>query len=400
MEGFHGFLDFWFGSFERLLTADEDPVISIGESVPLPRFTAADIGDLLTFTRERFRRQSTVLTIGQPVYIVGDIHGNLQDLLRIFRQFGLTSTYLFLGDYVDRGQFSLECILFLFALTCRWPDRIFLIRGNHECQAVASNYGFRDEILFSYPGSLFDDFTNIFQWMPLAAVVGGSVFCVHGGISSELRTLDQLRDIVRPLEPVPTDNLIWGILWNDPSIVHQGFSESMRGSGMMFGKAAVLDFLAANGLKAIVRGHQCVDGVQAISGMNLVTVFSSSNYGGYDNRCGVLLIGNDGQMYPRVFDGVMNPVLRSKVSFLLVHRPERGAITANVLNARRSTMNKSTPTLAALMTPKRRVGVGHEGARDLRTESFGNLADLIKGAQTPSRSESTQKLGRSFPDPT
>jgi diadenosine tetraphosphatase ApaH/serine/threonine PP2A family protein phosphatase len=384
MDGLHGVLDFFFASFERLLTADEDPVTSIGENIPLPRFTAADIGLLLMAARERFRLQPTVLMISHPVYIVGDVHGNLQDLLRIFRAYGLTSTYLFLGDYVDRGQFSLECILFLFALTCRWPERFFLIRGNHECQAVSSMYGFRDEIIASYPATLFQDFVGVFQWMPLAAVVDGSIFCVHGGISTELHNLDQLRALVRPIEPVVADSLVWGLLWNDPSLVHPGFSDSVLGGRMTFGTTVIHNFLTANGLKAIVRGHQCVDGVQEISAMNIVTVFSSSNYGERANRCGVLFIAEDGQMFPKIFGQVITPIQRSDLSFLPVQRPERGGVTTSVLNAMRITLNKSTASLATIMGPKRRLG--HDNARNFRTESFTSLTgltSLIQAAQTP-----------------
>jgi protein phosphatase len=279
-----GLLDLFFASFERLVTSDDDPVASIGESFPLPRFLAGDILQLLDLTRQRFQSQSTVLDINPPVWVVGDIHGNLQDLIRIFRACDLTSTYLFLGDYIDRGQFSLECILFLFALTCRSPGRVFLVRGNHECQSMASNYGLRDEVLSLYPGSVFGEFVIAFQWMPLAAVVADSVFCVHGGLSQGLHNVQQLRSVARPIEPSVDSAMVYGLLWNDPDTTEEEFGESTRITGKTFGPQPVRSFLAASGLSTVIRGHECVDRVKRIRVMSLFTVFSSSNYGVHGNR--------------------------------------------------------------------------------------------------------------------
>jgi protein phosphatase len=373
-------LDFFFASFERLVTSDDDPLASIGENFPLPKFQAADVSLLLELTRRRFQNQSTVLDINRPVWVIGDIHGNLQDLIRVFRECELASAYLFLGDYIDRGEFSLECILFLFALTCRSSDRIFLIRGNHECHMMASNYGFRDEVLSLYPSSVFDEFVTTFQWMPLAAVVAESVFCVHGGLSPGLHHIRQLRSVVRPIEPSVDGPMVYGILWNDPSTVEEEFGASVRITGMAYGPKPVHSFLSASGLSLMIRGHECVDGVKKTHIMKLFTVFSSSNYGGAQNRCGVILVGTDGQASPRVFDGVITQIPRSCVSFSLATRADDGLSSGSSIAPRRKLLPGPSlggrAFLTFLVAPKRRMSPICSVQLSLTAEAFrmGTLA--------------------------
>jgi diadenosine tetraphosphatase ApaH/serine/threonine PP2A family protein phosphatase len=309
-------VDVFFASFEALLTSEEDPSDSIGHDIPIPTFGALAISELLEIATDRFKAQSTLLEISGPVIIVGDIHGNLQDLVRVLRYGGLQASYLFLGDYVDRGDFSLEVILLLLILTCRYPDRFFLLRGNHECRSVASSYGFRADVCGVYNSQLFDEFITAFDWLPLAAVVNQSIFCVHGGLCPELHSLSQFAGIQRPI-CLDSDSLARRILWSDPARIETAFKVCEGIARFEFGPIAVATFLGANGLSWIVRGHQSVTrGVRRHGGMRVMTVFSTSNYSGLgSNGCGVLRVGESGDPEPRLFEPLRTMMARSDVSF-------------------------------------------------------------------------------------
>jgi diadenosine tetraphosphatase ApaH/serine/threonine PP2A family protein phosphatase len=194
-----------------------------------------------------------VISVATEVCIVGDLHCSFHDLLRIFREQGLSERYLFLGDYVDRGAFSLEVIVLLFTLLLKYPEQFFLIRGNHETYKIASEYGFRSEICGSgYPESVFNAFCDAFAYMPVAAVVQESYFCVHGGLSPLIETIDQIQAIV-----VDTDVMsVRMLLWSDPVDAPVTFAESTRGGGLVYGSIAVKAFLQANSLR---RRYICFD---------------------------------------------------------------------------------------------------------------------------------------------
>jgi protein phosphatase len=313
-------VDLFFAHFERLLTSDEDPLTSLGQSVPIPRFALTDVEGLLAMTLDRLRSLPMVLRVQRPVYVIGDIHGNLQDLIRIFRACRLESSYVFLGDIVDRGQFSLECALLLFTFLCRHPDRFFLIRGNHECHEIASKYGFMNNVISLYPLSVFDEFINVFNYIPLAAIIDDTILCVHGGICPQLRLVSQIMELVRPIALKDQDPLVSGILWSDPTLSVAGFANSPRKIGVSFGRIAVQEFLRRNQLSYIIRGHQVVDGVQVIPDMCVSTVFSSSDYANRGNRAGVIRVTESGQMQAEVFEAIVTYCARSQVTFAPAER--------------------------------------------------------------------------------
>jgi protein phosphatase len=321
-------VDLFFSSFETIVTSEEDMVTSIGTEISIPVFSEALIRHLLEIVQARFQSERPLIHVPAPVYVVGDVHGNLQDLVRIFRDCGLESRYLFLGDYVDRGSFSLECILFLFALHCKYPDRFSLIRGNHECYGIASAYGFKKNVTASFPESLFDAFIDVFNWMPVAAIVGRSIFCVHGGIGPELQRISQIEQLQRPLRADGTDDPIVGsLLWADPNPKIPMYGHSDRGNFIEFGPLALQKFLAGNNLTMLLRGHQCVDGVEFMrpKGMPLVTVFSSSSYlGPNSNRCGVLYVDEHCQCLKRIWEVAVQPMSRQQASFAYEGRTQMG----------------------------------------------------------------------------
>jgi protein phosphatase len=272
-------LDLFWSNFAPLLALREGQLVTdIGVSIPVPEFPLPAIVSLCKCAIFHFRSVPVVLRIPTEVSIVGDIHGNLRDVVRILQTRGLKSRFLFLGDYVDRGPFSLEVMLLLLTLCLKFPDQFALLRGNHETSSVARAYGFHSEVRTRYPESLFTHFCDVFSWIPLCAIVQGSFFCVHGGISPLLETISEIEILRRPILDDKDDRLIRDLLWSDPTEESVRFTESPRGATIEYGALAVRTFLQANGLEAIIRGHQCVDGVVKSPGMPVWTVFSSSNY--------------------------------------------------------------------------------------------------------------------------
>lgn len=160
--------------------------------------------------------QPMVLRVDAPIKVFGDIHGQYQDLMRFFDLWGIPNDngdiesydYLFLGDYVDRGAHSLETICLLMALKVKFPDKIHLLRGNHEDKWINNAFGFAEECssrLGEDPAdvdSVFQKINDLFDWLPLAAVIDERIVCLHGGIGSTLNTLDQIEQIQRPLEVI------------------------------------------------------------------------------------------------------------------------------------------------------------------------------------------------------
>ncbi|KAL4352025.1 hypothetical protein GQ457_06G023700 [Hibiscus cannabinus] len=224
-------------------------------------------------------------------FLIGDIHGQYQDLLRVFEIGGYPpeANYLFLGDYVDRGKQSLETICLLLAYKIRYPDRIFLLRGNHEDAKVNRIYGFYDECKRRFNVSLWKLFTNSFNNLPVAALIDEKVLCMHGGLSPDLENLDQIKEIERPTE-VPDGGLLCDLLWSDPNPNVEGWADSDRGISCTFGADVVTNFLEKNDLDLICRGHQVVeDGYEFFANRKLVTIFSAPNYGGDFDNAGALL---------------------------------------------------------------------------------------------------------------
>ena len=237
-----------------------------------------------------------LLRLPADIRIVGDIHGNLDDLLRIFEQCGYPpqARYLFLGDYVDRGKKSIEVITLLFALKYKFPNHIYLLRGNHETQSISRCYGFLRECTEKYMTLLFAEMAYVFRALPIAAVVGDAIFCVHGGISPELKKLEDFEKLYRPTETVT--GVFSDMLWSDPSPTTEWFAPNTRGVGRFFGVKALNAFLEMNNLQLLVRSHEvCFDGCICPfpDDQRCVTVFSNSDYCGRSNKAAVLSVDND-----------------------------------------------------------------------------------------------------------
>ncbi|OIR59052.1 MAG: serine/threonine protein phosphatase PP1 [Amphiamblys sp. WSBS2006] len=263
-----------------------------GKEIALPE---EEIRWLCAEAKKIFSKQSPLLDLRAPIKVCGDIHGQYSDLLRIF-DYGHhppASNYLFLGDYVDRGKQSLETISLLLAYKVRYPDSFFLLRGNHECASINRIYGFYDECKRRYNIKLWKIFTDCFNHLPIAALIEGRIFAMHGGLSPDLHTLDQIRSIMRPTD-VPDTGLLCDLLWSDPERDVAGWAENERGVSFTFGRDVLESFLEKNDLDLVCRAHQVVEqGYEFFGNRRLVTVFSAPNYCGEFDNSGAIMNVNE-----------------------------------------------------------------------------------------------------------
>ncbi|KAG4092195.1 serine/threonine-protein phosphatase PP-X isozyme 2 [Anaeromyces robustus] len=240
----------------------------------------SEVKDLCNKAREILVEESNVQRVDAPVTICGDIHGQFYDLKELFKVGGECpeTNYLFMGDFVDRGFYSVETFLLLLALKVRYPDRITLIRGNHESRQITQVYGFYDECLRKYASvNVWRYCCEIFDYLSLSAIIDDRILCVHGGLSPSINTLDQIRTIDRKQE-VPHDGAMCDLLWSDPDEI-EGWGLSPRGAGYLFGGDVVESFIHANNLELIARAHQLVmEGYKSMFKDTIVTVWSAPNY--------------------------------------------------------------------------------------------------------------------------
>ncbi|KAK5943021.1 serine/threonine protein phosphatase Pzh1 [Knufia obscura] len=256
----------------------------------------AEITAVCTKVREVFMSQPALIELNAPVKIVGDIHGQYNDMIRLFEMCGFPpeSNYLFLGDYVDRGKQSLETILLLFCYKLKYPENFFLLRGNHECANVTRVYGFYDECKRRCNIKVWKSFIDTFNTMPIASIVADKIFCVHGGLSPSLSHMDDIRNIARPTD-VPDYGLLNDLLWSDPADMDQDWESNERGVSYCFGKKVIIDFLARHDFDLVCRAHMVVeDGYEFFNDRLLVTVFSAPNYcGEFDNWGAVMSVSSN-----------------------------------------------------------------------------------------------------------
>lgn len=246
--------------------------------------------------RDVFLSQPTLIELSPPVKIVGDVHGQYSDLIRLFEMCGFppAANYLFLGDYVDRGKQSLETILLLLCYKIKYPENFFLLRGNHECANVTRVYGFYDECKRRCNIKTWKTFIDVFNCLPIAAIVASKIFCVHGGLSPSLHSMDDIKRIQRPTD-VPDFGLLNDLLWSDPSDTALDWEDNERGVSYCFGKAIINEFLVRYDMDLICRAHMVVeDGYEFWNDRTLVTVFSAPNYcGEFDNYGACMSVSED-----------------------------------------------------------------------------------------------------------
>ncbi|UMM21173.1 hypothetical protein L5515_002970 [Caenorhabditis briggsae] len=260
-----------------------------------------EISKLTEKMKKVFLEQPCLLVIGaEPITVVADMHGQSIHLLRILMTCDAppTQKFLFLGDYVDRGSQSVAVICLLFCLKHRYPNHVYLLRGNHEDVNTTLNYGFYDECLDKWKSedigeTVWKMFIETFNCMPLAAVIGSKVFCSHGGLSPNMESIEEINAIDRP-SVVPPYGLACDLLWSDPAQPERnGWGLSHRGISFTYGKTVVDEFCAKNEISLVLRGHQLFkemypQGCVLRFGGRLISLFSALNYEGHKNNSSVL----------------------------------------------------------------------------------------------------------------
>jgi diadenosine tetraphosphatase ApaH/serine/threonine PP2A family protein phosphatase len=275
-------------------------------------FDNDNILTLLRMAQEVLFEEGSLISVSLPVTVCGDTHGQFFDLLQLFRTGGRPGyvRYLFLGDYVDRGFRSIENVCLLLAYKVKYRDSFFMLRGNHESRQVNTVYGFYDEVIERFghasPWKLFNE---VFDMLPLAAIVDNSIFCVHGGLSPRISLIEQIA-LLDYRNEIPESGPITDLLWSDPEERVPGWADNMRGAGCLFGSQAVSEFCAINSVDLIVRSHQLMaDGYfWHFDERKLLTVWSAPNYCyTEENDASVLVIGEDRSRDLRVFSAIDDP---------------------------------------------------------------------------------------------
>jgi len=275
------------------------------------RLKQEDVLDIIHRASDVFRKEPSLLKLKDPITVVGDIHGQFYDFVKLLEVGGEPdkTQYIFLGDYVDRGSYSFEVCMMLFAFKINFPKRVWLLRGNHECRQMTAFFNFRDECEHKLNIEVYDAFMEAFDTLPLAAVINGKFLAIHGGLSPEFRTLDQVNKIDRFREP-PKDGIFCDLLWSDPAEdkenesprqVEPYIKNEVRGCSWFFSYQAAMTFSQKNSLLSIIRAHEAqIEGYkmhktnQATGFPTVITIFSAPNYCDvYNNRAAVLKFNNN-----------------------------------------------------------------------------------------------------------
>ena len=268
-----------------------------------PKIPNQDILTILRFSLQLFTNEPNILEVRAPINVCGDVHGQFPDFITIFEkaEFPPNARYLFLGDYVDRGTQSLEVICLLLAYKVKFPNHIYMIRGNHETREMTEQYGFQVECQSKQNKQTYLEFINVFDAMPLAAIINNTYFCIHGGLTPDLTSIDQIKAIKRPTQ-IQEHGFLADLVWSDPSAKVEEFAPSDRGLTVVWGEKVATKFLEENGFSKIIRAHQmCEEGIDYPFSPNesVMTVFSAPWYAGeYKNKGAFIKIDKDLSITP------------------------------------------------------------------------------------------------------
>eukprot|EP00744_Colponema_vietnamica_P006944 GILI01010026.1.p1 GENE.GILI01010026.1~~GILI01010026.1.p1 ORF type:complete len:489 (-),score=146.48 GILI01010026.1:216-1682(-) len=269
----------------------------------------ADALEIINRAAAILRKEPNMMRLNDPITVCGDIHGQYYDLIKLLEIGGdpRDQQYLFLGDYVDRGCFGCECVLYLFAFKIKYPDSFFLLRGNHECRHLTAYFNSKQETKYKYSIAMYDAMMSAFDCLPLACILNGRFLCVHGGLSPEIKTVEDINAINRFREP-PSSGPMCDLLWSDPmEEEHEASHEDalfvhneLRGCSFVFSYAATCQFLVANHLLSVIRAHEAQDEgyrlyKKSSTGFpSVICIFSAPNYcDTYDNKAAIIRFQNN-----------------------------------------------------------------------------------------------------------
>mmetsp|Transcript_103876 Transcript_103876/g.189204 ORF Transcript_103876/g.189204 Transcript_103876/m.189204 type:complete len:542 (-) Transcript_103876:260-1885(-) len=271
--------------------------------------------DLVKKASSLFEAEPNLLKLSDPITVVGDIHGQYFDLVKLFEVGGQPgdTQYIFLGDYVDRGSFSIEVVAYMYAIKIKYPKRVRMLRGNHECRQMTSFFNFREECEYKYDISVYNAIMDSFDTLPLAATINGKFLCVHGGLSPELPNLKAINGVNRFQEP-PREGLLCDLIWSDPMEEPEGQEKSgkkkdrsppfiqneVRGCSYFYTFDGAAKFLQKNSLLSIIRAHEAqLEGYKmhktnpSTGFPSVITIFSAPNYCDcYNNKAAILKFDN------------------------------------------------------------------------------------------------------------
>ena len=254
------------------------------------------------------RKEPNLMRIKDPVTVCGDLHGQFYDLVKLLEIGGdpKDQQYLFLGDYVDRGCFGCEVVLYLFAFKIKHPDTFFMLRGNHECRHLTQYFNSKQETKYKYSLAVYDAMMNAFDCLPLACILNGRFLCVHGGLSPEIKKVEEINNIHRFREP-PSSGPMCDLLWSDPMEDDHEMNDEpryihndLRGCSYVFSYAATCQFLVANHLLSVIRAHEAQDDGYKLYKKSstgfpaVICIFSAPNYcDTYDNKAAIIRFQNN-----------------------------------------------------------------------------------------------------------
>ena len=256
--------------------------------------------------KEIIQKEQNIINIPLPVTICGDIHGQFPDLLELFRVGGRVpeTNYIFMGDFVDRGINGVETFMLLITLKVKYPKRITLLRGNHETRQISQTYGFYDECMKKFENTeVWKMCCELFDLLAISALIDNKILCVHGGLSPEIKTIDDIAKISRQRE-APHEGGFCDLLWSDPELDVDTWRPSNRGAGYLFGEKSSKEFVHTNKLEFVARAHQIVmEGYDWKFDNTICTVWSAPNYCyRCGNRASILELDDKGNKNFLLFD--------------------------------------------------------------------------------------------------
>ena len=280
----------------KLLNCTESIIVNLSEE---------EIKFLLEKSKEIFLAQPTVLKLKAPITICGDIRGNFTSLKKVFELSGepKDKNYVFLGNYINRGHNSLECLCLLLAYKIKYKDTFNILRGHYDDEHLCKNYGFEEECQKKTTSKIYEQITALLDCLPLAATLEDKIFLVHGGISPQLKTLAQIDEIQRPIV-VPEEGLVCDLIWSVPGKdMNDDWTKNNRGAGKLFGEKPLNEFLEKNGLTMLCRGHTIIkEGYEYLWGKKLLTIFTCPKFCPNEGKGAIMEVDSNLKFEPKIWE--------------------------------------------------------------------------------------------------